>query len=387
MATYNPNISNGTCYYTVNKETKGNFIPCGNNALQVWPCCQLGSICLSLGDANACYDAKSGNAYVAGCTDPSFVSPNCLYKKEKFKDQEWVGISQACKNLNTNSGPDNTKWTGCIVDERSTELVKLPLSNCTGSCVEDDVIYVGPTSLAAYASLPTIAGSSIFWQSNFVPPVTPAAGYTPGTTTPVVGTSKPGPSSGASASSGSSSGLSTGAKAGIGVGAAVGGILLIAIIASLIMRMRRREKQKYASPSDPNNHNNHNNHNNNNNPPPPATASGYPSSAGFHQSQYSQDMTMYPPSSIGHPSPPLPYNATFYHQNMATPTGYTDSPHQHTHHQGGPNMGFKSELPAEDVAPSYKPPLSPATTVMGAASPPPGSTRGEAPKYSEGRGW
>jgi len=55
---YNPNLSNGTCYYVENTKTKGNFIPCGNAAIQAWPCCMAGSFCLSLGDANACWDAK-----------------------------------------------------------------------------------------------------------------------------------------------------------------------------------------------------------------------------------------------------------------------------------------------------------------------------------------
>ncbi len=56
MASYNPNISNGTCYYSENTPTKGQFIPCGNEAIQVWPCCQVGSFCLGLGDSNSCWD-------------------------------------------------------------------------------------------------------------------------------------------------------------------------------------------------------------------------------------------------------------------------------------------------------------------------------------------
>lgn len=58
MTTINSGISNGTCYYAENTETKGDFVPCGNSAIQTWPCCKLGSFCLSLGDANACWEAK-----------------------------------------------------------------------------------------------------------------------------------------------------------------------------------------------------------------------------------------------------------------------------------------------------------------------------------------
>jgi hypothetical protein len=54
----NPNIANGTCYYAENTVTKGDFIPCGNDLIQAWPCCHAGSFCLALGDANACWDAK-----------------------------------------------------------------------------------------------------------------------------------------------------------------------------------------------------------------------------------------------------------------------------------------------------------------------------------------
>ncbi|KAK3984704.1 hypothetical protein QBC44DRAFT_9388 [Cladorrhinum sp. PSN332] len=363
MTFYNPNISNGTCYYAENTETKGRFIPCGNNAIQVWPCCQLGSYCLSLGDANACWDAKSGNTYVAGCTDPSFVSPNCLHKPPTFHEQEWVAINQACTNLNTNTGSDGiTNWTGCIVDNNSTELVKLPMASCTPYCSASNVIYAGSSSLAAYASLPTLTGSSIFWQNNFAPPATPAPGYTPGTTTGVVGTSKPAtPSS----PSGRNGGLSTGAKAGIGIGAAVGGILLVVILVSfLVTCLRRRREQRRQQQQGYNTSN-----------IPPTATTGYANN-GF--SQYSQDTTMYPPSSGGYPSPPPPCSTTYYNHNMGAPAAYELPQTQ----ASSVYMGYKSELPADERSSSYnldpgpqphqgqsKPPLSPASTVLAAALP------------------
>ncbi|KAK3390664.1 hypothetical protein B0H63DRAFT_466244 [Podospora didyma] len=325
MSTINPNIANGTCYYAENTVTKGNFIPCGNELIQTWPCCKAGSYCLALGDANACWDAKSGNTYVAGCTDPSFVSPNCLHKPPPFHDQEWVAINQACTNLNANSKVDNiTNWTGCVVDNNSTDLVKLPLAACTPYCDATNVLYAGVSSLPAYASLPTLSGSSIFWQNDFVPPTTAAPGYAPGVTTGIVGTgvsSKPRPSSSGPSMGADSSDLSPGAKAGIGVGAAIGGIILIAMLTTLILWCRRHGKRKQQLGL-----------------PPP----GRP----YNQPYSPDDMSNYPPSG-GYPSPLAhPYSNTHQYQSIpgqppiaeiATPStpavAYT---------------GYKTELPADE---------------------------------------
>lgn len=52
----NPNLSNGTCYYGKNNQTKGDFVPCGNIVFGNWPCCALGDSCLGFDQANACYD-------------------------------------------------------------------------------------------------------------------------------------------------------------------------------------------------------------------------------------------------------------------------------------------------------------------------------------------
>lgn len=267
--------------------------------------------------------------------------------------------------------------------------MKLPLASCTPYCSASDVLYAGSSSLAAFASLPTLAGSSIFWQNDFVPSSTPAPGYTPGTPTGVVGTSKPTTSS-APSSGGGGGGLSTGAKAGIGVGAAVGGILLLAALAGfLVTRSRRREQQRRQQQQqqgfEPTSSG-----------IPPSTTPGYSNHGGFNQ--YSQDMTMYPPSSGGYPSPPLPYSTTYYHHELGSPTGY-DAQAQT---QGAAYMGYKSELPADEVPGSgYNPnlgaqpgpeqsktPLSAASTVL-APSPQPemprhNSTSGDiSPRYTD----
>lgn len=362
MAVYNPNISNGTCYYTEDTPTKGDFIPCGNEALQVWPCCHTGSFCLSLGEANACWDKTcmssllsispllspplpfttdtkqkpAGNTYVAGCTDPSFTDPNCLYKRDPFHSQEWVAINQACKNLNAASSPDTTNWTGCKVPDNSTELVKLSLDACTPYCNKDQILYPGSSSLAAYASLPTIPGSSIFWQNNYVPPTAPAAGYTPGKTRGVVPTYTGKSSTSSSAASPEPGGLSPGAKAGIGVGAAIGGILLLLILGwAIVLCRRKRRRQKELEIGHYNSIHGGGHH--------PGMV-GVHSPGGFSQSHYSQQDTMTVSSATAvHPSPPPPFNSGLYYAHNAAPGELPG-----TTVGGGQSPGQKSELPADE---------------------------------------
>jgi hypothetical protein len=55
MAGYNPDISNGTCYYTNGEEAPSRFIPCGNDVLGHKSCCESLDVCLS---SNACYNAQ-----------------------------------------------------------------------------------------------------------------------------------------------------------------------------------------------------------------------------------------------------------------------------------------------------------------------------------------
>ncbi|KAK4175127.1 hypothetical protein QBC36DRAFT_332078 [Triangularia setosa] len=343
MAVYNPNISNGTCYYTEDTPTKGDFIPCGNEAIQVWPCCHTGSFCLSLGEANACWDKTSGNTYAAGCTDPSFTDPNCLYKRDPFHNQEWVAINQACKNLNAADSPDVTNWTGCKVSDNSTELVKLSLDSCTPYCNKDQILYPGSSSLAAYASLPTIPGSSIFWQNNYVPPTAPAAGYSPGKTRGVVPTYTGKPSTSSLPSNEPPVGLSTGAKVGIGVGAAIGGILLLLIIGwSVVLYRRNRRRQKEIETGGQYNsfHG------------PGGAAMHSPGGFSHHNpSHYSQqDMMTVSSATAVHPSPPPPFNSGLYYNGGHDGRGGPYSPGElpGTTVGGGQSPGQKSELPADE---------------------------------------
>ena len=55
-ASYNPLITNGTCYYKAGEEMAEEYSPCGNAALSHCWCCQLGDACAS---ENACYNFGS----------------------------------------------------------------------------------------------------------------------------------------------------------------------------------------------------------------------------------------------------------------------------------------------------------------------------------------
>lgn len=75
---FNANISNGTCYFGKNNQTKGDFIPCGNIAFGNWPCCYLGDSCLGFQTANACYDQKSDlalSSFLSGISHERPLTP------------------------------------------------------------------------------------------------------------------------------------------------------------------------------------------------------------------------------------------------------------------------------------------------------------------------
>ncbi|KAK8039385.1 hypothetical protein PG993_007796 [Apiospora rasikravindrae] len=266
------NVSNGTCYYTEHEKTKGNFIACGNVAFGHWPCCQAGDMCLSLGNANGCWDSDTGNTYLAGCTDAGFNARACPWKSPLFHEQEWVAIQQCHPGI----GDDDTIWGGCKVDANQTTLEKLPHASCDPYCSSS--VMVGASVLPAFASLPSSAGGSIKWTSGFDPTAT-AAGVKPANAT-VTPKSSPTPTVSSSAGSfvtapptatetspppaatatSDGSGLTVGAKAGIGVGAAGAALLIVAVVLlGLLVRRRRQRKNslahlKDASPSHPHPH-------------------------------------------------------------------------------------------------------------------------------------
>ncbi|KAI0129030.1 hypothetical protein BJ170DRAFT_357366 [Xylariales sp. AK1849] len=248
-----PNVSNGTCYYAVNSETKGDFIPCGNAALGHWPCCHAGDICLAFDDSNACWDAGTGNTYLAGCTDIGFNSRTCPWKSPEFIDQEWVAIQQC----NEGTGHNDTLWGGCKVSDDSIDLEKLPHASCDSYCSTH--IYEGTSAMPAYAILPNSTGSSITWTSDFNPTsqyaVVTTTAEVSGTKTTITSisthtsataTSSPTSTTAAPSPTADSDGgeLSTGAKAGIGVGATIVALLVIAVVLLGLLIRRRKKKAR-----------------------------------------------------------------------------------------------------------------------------------------------
>lgn len=83
-STPDPNISNGTCYYTGGKQADSAFIPCGNDVLGHKPCCQATDVCL---EYNACYNGDYGVTYLAACTDHQYEDASCPSKSP------WDGMS------------------------------------------------------------------------------------------------------------------------------------------------------------------------------------------------------------------------------------------------------------------------------------------------------
>ena len=78
MADPDRSISNGTCIFTRGIRTDKSYIPCGNAAFDDVSCCAIGDFCL---ENNACFSAKYGTTYLAGCTDIDYESPTCPDKR------------------------------------------------------------------------------------------------------------------------------------------------------------------------------------------------------------------------------------------------------------------------------------------------------------------
>jgi hypothetical protein len=74
MPDFNPDISNGTCYYKDSGRLPSRYIPCGNGALGHKTCCESLDMCLS---SRACYNGQYGVTYLAGCTDPDYQDATC----------------------------------------------------------------------------------------------------------------------------------------------------------------------------------------------------------------------------------------------------------------------------------------------------------------------
>ncbi|KAI0407602.1 hypothetical protein F4802DRAFT_518837 [Xylaria palmicola] len=238
-------ISNGSCWSNVNVALEDDYIPCGNVASgNSYACCHYGDNCLS---SNACYHARFGITYLAGCTSQDFSGPACQNKGDFF-DQPWVGLVRC--------DPDQTSWAGCP-EEDNIVGTKPPTANC--KCSKDTILFEDSPTLENIASLPHDLGGTISWFPGHEPATSIPTDNPSSTTTRATGSmapsspsnsgvpssSPPAPTSTPSTpSSPPTTSLSVGAKAGIGVGSAIGAIAIGCLIALAVIRRRRRGKKE-----------------------------------------------------------------------------------------------------------------------------------------------
>ncbi|EXJ71241.1 uncharacterized protein A1O5_05047 [Cladophialophora psammophila CBS 110553] len=149
MADYNPDISNGTCYYDDSMQANSRYIPCGNAALGHKSCCESLDMCLS---SHACYNGQFGVTYLAGCTDSSYDDPACP-RKGDFQEQPWAGLVYC-------NGTSN-EWVACK-DEGSTVTTPLP---CWCPDVDSrTVAFTDASVLTNIMSLPATLGGRVTWK-------------------------------------------------------------------------------------------------------------------------------------------------------------------------------------------------------------------------------
>ncbi|KIW99713.1 uncharacterized protein Z518_11126 [Rhinocladiella mackenziei CBS 650.93] len=260
MADYNPDISNGTCYYANGEEAPSRYIPCGNEALGHKPCCESLDMCLS---SNACYNGQYGVTYLAGCTDPDYLDSKCPDKGD-FADQTWAGLVYC-------NGTSN-EWVAC---EDSGSTVSSP-APCWCPFTSRTVAFTDASRLNDIMSLPASLGASVSWkdvsayQSEHSLTSTSSASdsshsqvttsLAPASTSTFVSKTAtftsfaiPNPTeivspSAASTVAISGSELSTGAMIGIALGSS-GGMAVILLLAWLAFRcMRRRDSGLHPEP-------------------------------------------------------------------------------------------------------------------------------------------
>ncbi|EXJ68111.1 uncharacterized protein A1O5_08726 [Cladophialophora psammophila CBS 110553] len=260
-----PNISNGTCYYSPDNQADPSYIPCGNTVFGVFTCCEAGSNCLA---HNACY-SNDGNTYLAGCTDPTYSDPSCP-DKTPYDDQQWTGL------VYCNGTSD--EWTLCDDSGSGSDTVT-PWQGCF--CPEDqslrNVAFSAPASIAPHISLPLSSGGTMslfdgYSLSTYVTSTaasttteTSSSSSTPISTSTISSSDTPISTShtitshsttsipfAASASSNPAlesahdgTGLSPGAKIGIGVGVSLGGLIALAVISAMALYIRRLKRGQF----------------------------------------------------------------------------------------------------------------------------------------------
>ncbi|KAI1303296.1 hypothetical protein F5Y03DRAFT_407289 [Xylaria venustula] len=247
MSDIDLDVSNGSCWSNVNVALEDDYIPCGNAADgNSYACCHYGDNCLS---SNACYHAKFGITYLAGCTSQDFSGPACQ-NKGIYVNQSWVGL--------TRCDPDQSSWAGCP-EEEGVVGSEPPTANC--KCSKDAVLFQDSPTLDNIASLPLTLGGFISWfpghdPTRSVTTKTPSSTLThstpstilsltssdsPAESNPTV-SSQPTPTS--STTTPPTSGLSSGAKAGIGIGSVFGIIAVGWLVITLILRKRKAKKKE-----------------------------------------------------------------------------------------------------------------------------------------------
>ncbi|KAI1408424.1 hypothetical protein F5Y13DRAFT_204783 [Hypoxylon sp. FL1857] len=275
-----PSISNGTCYYADSKESKKDYIPCGNGATgDNYACCFAGDYCVA---GHVCWagDNPLDEYYLAGCTDPDYSDTVCP-DKGYFDDQQWVAL-KLCDYK-------NNVWVGC----KETDDVPNWESMAPCTCSKENELLTMTPSPALIGKLPKSLGGSISSVGNPVqtlsvptspPPVTStlttiktttsisaSSSTRTGTATstsasdsssssptdtpisssdgsPVIpSSSQPNTSTGTS----SDSNLSPSAQAGIGVGAGVGAVMLGALLFLAFFLRKRKNGKRDGSTTQP----------------------------------------------------------------------------------------------------------------------------------------
>lgn len=236
---------------------------------------------------------------LAGCTDEDFTSPKCPGKGTS--DQQLLNLVQ-CADSETES---SVVWSACPAPATRTEIGPPAACTCTDSV---NGILTGPERFAQIASLPTAVGETISFQPGHTPKTRGSATITSTATdgqlttiTSPLATSAPTASSTAAADTG----LSKGTKAGIGVGVAALAAGILALVAFLFVRYRRRHSKE----------------------PSAAETAYYPAAPG-------PDMAQSPPPQYAGPGSPYGPPSTLHDVSASGYPGYT---------------GFKSELPAVPV--------------------------------------
>ena len=145
IADYDPNISNGACYYAPGKQLDKSYLPCGNADGGHLPCCEARDKCLS---SLACY-SDIGTTYLAGCTDESYSDELCP-DKGIYANNSWAGMIDCPLG--------SAEWYVCD-DDGLTVTTGAPCSCET----QTHAAFTDAPTLTSILGLPYGIGNSISW--------------------------------------------------------------------------------------------------------------------------------------------------------------------------------------------------------------------------------